>query len=140
MKTNDVVTVAVYEAYDYFQGMLASQRSGQIDDGIIRVAVKEKLRLAFLAVDEKVAAPIVHMNGTSKASLLQERNDAFDALSAAYDLLKRAAPNSRDAYPETGLMPKLEAQHRARLQAIHNVMKSLETEIWEIDTQGDSRS
>ncbi len=38
---------ACYDAYHYCQGMLASQRSGQIDDGIIRQLLKEKLRAAI---------------------------------------------------------------------------------------------
>jgi hypothetical protein len=43
--------------------------------------------------------PIVHLNGTSKDSLLQQYLDAGHALETALEAMHGAYPNGRDYYP-----------------------------------------
>lgn len=43
-----------------------------------------------------VVLPIVHLNGTSREQLMEERLNARDALQEALRALCRAAPNGRD--------------------------------------------
>lgn len=52
----------------------------------------------------KVIAPLVHLNGTSKQELIEQRANAIDALTEAGRQLAFAGPNGRDYYPEPGLM------------------------------------
>jgi hypothetical protein len=82
----------------------------------------------------EIVLPIIHMNGTSAKSLIEERNMAYNALQEAYGFLKHMAPNGRDYYPEPGRMEKATAQHLRRLSVIHDLMNELEFEIAEIDS------
>lgn len=43
--------------------------------------------------------PCIHLNGTSRESLLNDLEAASTALDAAYEAMKRTAPNGRDYYP-----------------------------------------
>lgn len=44
--------------------------------------------------------PTIHMNGTSKESLIDDLCEASLAINTAYEALKRTAPNGRDYYPQ----------------------------------------
>ena len=86
---------------------------------------------------EVIIAPIIHLNGTSAEHLLNHLFDAYNGLQDAYERLKLCAPNGRDFYPEPGRMDKAEAQHRRRLQTVHDLMNELEREIELIQEQRD---
>lgn len=81
--------------------------------------------------------PLIHMNGTSKRMLLQQLEDAYDALQLAYDALRQASPNGRDYYHTPGLYAKAVAQHTKRQQAIDDVMASIQSEYEEINFQAE---
>ena len=80
--------------------------------------------------------PLVHLNGASKQRLLQQLEDAYDALQVAYDALRQASPNQRDYYHTPGLYEKALAQHTKRQQAIDDVLTSIQAETEEISFQG----
>ena len=44
--------------------------------------------------------PTLHLNGTSKTSLIDDLCEASHALNVAYDAMKRCGPNGRDYYPQ----------------------------------------
>ncbi len=71
--------------------------------------------------------PMVHLNGTGKLSLLGQLSDASDALNAAYDAIKRAAPNGRDYYPlGPDAMQAATDQHLDRLQRLDAIKAELD--------------
>lgn len=83
----------------------------------------------------ELIAPIVHLNGTSKESLLEARQEVYDALNEAYRALREIAPNGRDYYVKPGLMEKAVEQHRRRQQVLDDLMKEIEAEMEAIDGQ-----
>ena len=76
-----------------------------------------------------IIAPIVHMNGTSRAELELQLQNAYMSLHNAYDAMKRAAPNGRDYYPVPGLMERAVEQHMRRLREVGDVMDEIEAEL-----------
>lgn len=63
--------------------------------------------------------PTIHLNGTSRETLLELYAKASDSLGMAYDDLKQAAPNGRDYYtqgPEA--MDAAVAEHMDRLRRL----------------------
>ena len=76
-----------------------------------------------------LVTPIVHLNGTSRDSLLGQRSDAYDALEKAAAALRQMAPNGRDYYLEEGRLQKAEAQHMRRLAAIRSLQDEIEREM-----------
>lgn len=76
----------------------------------------------------ELAVPFVHLNGTSRESLESNLAAAYAAVLEAMDALRQCAPNGRDAYPQPGLMQRLEAQHRTRQEYLRAVADSLEAE------------
>lgn len=78
-------------------------------------------------LQRKIQAPIVHLNGTSKQYLQEQIETAYSALNAAYDALKKTAPNGRDYYPlGPDAMKRAQDQHTNRLIRLTNTMKELE--------------
>jgi hypothetical protein len=75
---------------------------------------------------EELIAPIVHLNGTSKASLLEGYSEILDALRKAETALYSNGPNGRDYYLKPGLFEKAVAQHRSRIEAIGRVHRDIE--------------
>jgi len=77
-----------------------------------------------------VCYPLVHLNGTSKESLMDQLDAVYYALGEAYDKMKRAAPNRRDYYPLPGnWWDEAVAQQRRRLQAIDDLRENIAQEI-----------
>ena len=71
--------------------------------------------------------PTIHMNGTSKADLLNQVCDALSALRKAQEALQCASPNGRDYYvQEAGALTKALDQHCARLRKLNEVKNELE--------------
>jgi len=81
-------------------------------------------------------APIVHSNGTSKASLIDNLEAVWYAIDKAMDALREAGPNGRDYYPQPGLMDKALAQHRWRGETLESVKRSIAEEMTLIQEQG----
>lgn len=71
--------------------------------------------------------PCVHLNGSGKTSLLRELESAHDAVSLAYDALKKMDINARDYYPYGP-----EAYSRAREEHLSR-MKKLDLVRMELD-------
>jgi len=71
--------------------------------------------------------PTIHLNGTSKADLLE---GYLDVLAAGRDLreaLCKAAPNGRDYYPQgTQAYTDAAADHMARLKRLESIIKEIE--------------
>ncbi len=81
----------------------------------------------------KVIPPLVHINGTSKQELLDQRFDAIDAIVAAGDALAKTAPNGRDHYPAgPEYLEKAEEQFERRRNWLRQIMLELEEEIRQI--------
>jgi hypothetical protein len=77
-------------------------------------------------VTKKLIVPCVHMNGTGEKSLLEEIENAYHALDAAYDALRKTAPNGRDYYVYPGgAYERARNEHRDRLLAVDSVKKEL---------------
>lgn len=70
--------------------------------------------------------PTIHLNGTSRIELFDSHVAAIVALDQAIAALRRAAPNSRDYYPQS---PQAYAQardeHLARLAAMDAISREL---------------
>lgn len=84
----------------------------------------------------ELAVPFVHMNGDRRETLLTNLENAYTAVMAAMDAMRQCAPNGRNAYPQPGLMQRLEAQHRTRQEYLQAVADSLEAEAIALQEQG----
>lgn len=74
--------------------------------------------------------PTVHPNGTPKETLCKGYEDVYDALDNALTLMKEAAPNGRDYYPQgDDAFANACNEHRERAAKIREVMKELESLI-----------
>jgi hypothetical protein len=73
-----------------------------------------------------VILPTIHMNGTSRASLLGDLIAAIDALRLAGEAVGRTVPNGRDYYPQ-GAEAFRQAQeaHAKRARDIDAVRREL---------------
>ena len=81
--------------------------------------MKESIRVIEMVL------PFIHLNGTSRQVLLDERSLALEALRGAVEALEGMRPNGRDYYLEDGRMLKAEHQHLRR----HDVLRLLIHEI-----------
>lgn len=71
--------------------------------------------------------PTIHLNGTSKAALLEDWEKAHEALNLALRLLCQAAPNGRDYYPQgPDAIHKAQIEHTERVHRVNSVIKELE--------------
>lgn len=75
-------------------------------------------------------APLVHLNGTGRQSLIDEVRDAVNALHAARDAVATMTVHGRDFYP-VGMehFDAYRSQHRDRLARLEDVQEELEA-IW----------
>jgi predicted lipoprotein len=73
-----------------------------------------------------MTAPTINNNGTSGKELLGQIREAYSAVEAAIDALRKAAPNGRDyqTAPEGSFEAAREAYH-ARLQALSEIRSDL---------------
>jgi len=88
------------------------------------------------AAEAKIVAPCVHLNGTSKAALMDQLSKVYAALETARDMLKQAAPNGRDYYIGPHTLKDAEVQQWERMKAIDAIQRSIESEMELIDQQG----
>lgn len=77
---------------------------------------------------EALVLPVVHLNGTSLESLIEQRALAYSALTDAVKALAEMGPNGRDYYLKPGTMDKAEAQHRRRLDMLRSLLAEIEAE------------
>lgn len=71
-------------------------------------------------------APIVHLNGTSKESLMKQLREACDALHTAIGALIEACPHQRDYYPlHSETYRQAREDHRERIRVVENMRKDL---------------
>ncbi|HSW45457.1 MAG TPA: hypothetical protein VLM89_07795, partial [Phycisphaerae bacterium] len=80
--------------------------------------------------------PVVHMNGTSKKELLEQREAVYRALRNVEKALCQMAPNGRDYYVVPGSILQAQAQHERRLAAIAGLMDEMTKEADGIYKQG----
>ena len=70
--------------------------------------------------------PTIHLNGTSRDSLVSDWEVAWEAAEAAFEALKRTAPNGRDYYPQgPEALEQAVEEHRDRLRKIMSVQDDL---------------
>ena len=75
--------------------------------------------------------PTVHLNGTSKAALVEQLDHAVGALNAALRALYDAQPNARDYYTQgPDAINEALADHRSRLERVQIVRNEI-VAIWE---------
>jgi len=72
--------------------------------------------------------PTVHLNGTSRRSLVANYRAALEALSNAKLMLQEAAPHGRDYYPQgdAAIQTALD-QHQGRIAEIDAIMGEIRT-------------
>lgn len=84
--------------------------------------------------------PTIHLNGTSPESLIEDLEKAGVAIEAAYDALKRCAPNGRDYYPQgPGELEKAAGEHMARLRKLDELQNDISTLIEAINCASGDR-
>ena len=71
--------------------------------------------------------PTIHLNGTSKERLLEDIEEAYNALNVAFAKMKEVTPNGRDYYPQgPDAIYKAQDEHRARMQKLTDVQIDLQ--------------
>lgn len=75
--------------------------------------------------NEGLVLPVVHMNGTGKDTLLEQREAVYMALRGVEKALRQMSPNGRDYYVIPGLLPKAQAQHELRMAIIKALMDEM---------------
>lgn len=82
-------------------------------------------------------APTIHLNGTSKASLMAEYLAALEAMRNAIEAVQAITVHGRDFYvKEEGALLKATSQKRKQLTALDSVYAELEQIALMIDEQG----
>lgn len=81
--------------------------------------------------------PTIHLNGTSRDSLLEQVTDAGHALHDAMKKLDETAPNGRDYYPQgQGALKQAETEYRSRAERLRSVYQELQLLAMEIADAG----
>jgi len=74
-----------------------------------------------------MTVPTIHLNGTSKDSLIEGLCEASQSLNDAYDALKRTAPNGRDYYPQGPLaLDAATDEHMGRLRRLDEIKREID--------------
>jgi len=96
--------------------------------------LEEAFRYAIHA--GSLVLPVVHLNGTSREELMDQREKAWEAIGDAFEAVKQMAPNGRDYYPIDGLLEKAIEQHKRRLRTLQELQDELQEEIDRIGGKG----
>ena len=80
-----------------------------------------------------IITALIHRNGDTKTTLLDQLGAAYAAVHAALRALADAHPHERNYYPEPGRYPQARAQYQARADALRTVAESLWAEIEALD-------
>ena len=71
-------------------------------------------------------APLVHLNGSSADTLIEQYERSMGALRKALDAMREGYPNARDYYPQGDDAFRLaREQYDARIRAVDNVLAEL---------------
>ena len=81
--------------------------------------------------------PTLHLNGTSKTSLIDDLCEASHALNVAYDAMKRCGPNGRDYYPQgPNAINVATDEHSDRLRRLDAIKHEIDELTLAIDRGG----
>jgi hypothetical protein len=73
-----------------------------------------------------MTTPTIHLNGTSRESLLDGYRNAADALRGAIAALQQTAPHGRDYYPQgDNVLYVATDEHYARLEKLQQVLNEI---------------
>ena len=77
--------------------------------------------------------PVIHMNGTSRETLVSEYKAALDSVREATDALARVTVNGRDYYPlgDRAIYEALD-EHWKHRKALHDVADHLGRVLWHL--------
>lgn len=74
-----------------------------------------------------LAAPMIHLNGTDRETLLEGYMTALNALRKAERAVQETGPNGRDYYTQApGAFELAREQHVKRLQGLTTIIRELE--------------
>lgn len=79
-----------------------------------------------MSENTKPILPIIHMNGTSAKTLLEDYREAMNAVQAAKEALQKVEFNARDYYPEPGLWDKALQERREMFEKLTGVYEDLQ--------------
>lgn len=86
---------------------------------------------------EQIQAPQINLNGTDKASLLEQYQTAYLAAKRAVDMLRLCAPHGRDYQTlPADLYDLARGQHQKRMRNANAVANELMDIIEQIQEQG----
>lgn len=72
--------------------------------------------------------PVVHLNGTSREALVEQRTDVARKLREALEAMCQACPNGRDYYPDPGRLQKAQVQHERRVGIVRGLLEEVMAE------------
>ncbi len=83
-------------------------------------------------------APTVHLNGTSRESLMQSYHDAYATIEAALTMLGETAPHPRDYYvhPTPNAFDAAREQYTTRVRLLRSVQDELMFLYEAVEKQG----
>jgi hypothetical protein len=74
--------------------------------------------------------PFIHLNGTSRKSLLEGYEEASQSLELAYSALKQTVPHGRDYYPKgDGALKIAIEEHSSRLKRLDAIKGEIDALI-----------
>ena len=77
--------------------------------------------------------PTVHLNGTSKDSLLKGYREAYESLNKAQEAMGQCSPHGRDYYPQgDNAIHEAIQEHRAHMKNIAEAIKAIEAHVQHI--------
>jgi hypothetical protein len=91
---------------------------------------------------EKLAMPLLNLNGSSAKDLIEQLSDACSAVGAAQDALAKASPHGRDYQLNPGDYKLAREQHEARqtaLRAIADELEAIATNVYDQQAERDIR-
>ena len=84
-----------------------------------------------------LVTPSIHLNGTSKRELVEQRLAVMDAARALLEAMKGAAPNGRDYYPQAeGAFLKAATAWNERREMVLRLLSDVELQAMEITLDG----
>lgn len=83
----------------------------------------------------KLICPKVHLNGTAKQDLLDAIEEAYLAIDAAVDAMKKTAPNGRDYYMyHEGAFEEARQQYWSQMSRLQSVKDEFEVIVRGIES------
>lgn len=71
--------------------------------------------------------PTIHLNGTSKSSLIEQNRIARTVLRTSIEALREARPHARDYYPQNEFaFGHALSEHNSRMDRLESVLHELE--------------